>query len=53
MSVVLVVLMAAVAVWLLFALRAQRRGRVDATADFSRARAALAPARAGRRRRSR
>lgn len=53
MSVVLVMVMVAVAAWLVLVLRAQRRGRVDATGDFSRALAAIAPAGTRRRRRPR
>lgn len=52
MSALLVVAMAAVAVWLvLLALRRASRGYSDATGDFSRALAAIAPRDARRRRR--
>lgn len=52
MSALLVVAMAAVAVWLvLLTLRRGSRGYSDATGDFSRALAAIAPRRGARRRR--
>lgn len=52
MSALLVVAMAAVAVWLvMLTLRRCSRGYSDATGDFSRALAAIAPRRGARRRR--
>lgn len=51
MGALLVVAMAAVAVWLLLALLRRPGGYGDATGDFSRALAAIAPRRGARRRR--
>lgn len=53
MSALLVVAMAGIVVWLVLALRRGSRGYSDATGDFSRALAAIAPQRGRRRRRRR
>lgn len=51
MGALLVIAMAAVAVWLLLVLLRDSGGYSDATGDFSRALAAIAPRRGPRRRR--